>query len=79
VLEGAPNDLIRERTSEGREAAKKRDVKFGRPRKLALDQQHDIHGQSIMDECQLPQNKKSTGRANLTAFGISGLVQYSSI
>jgi DNA invertase Pin-like site-specific DNA recombinase len=31
-------DLIRERTGAGREAAKKRGVQFGRPRKLALDQ-----------------------------------------
>jgi DNA invertase Pin-like site-specific DNA recombinase len=31
-------DLIRERTGAGREAAKKRGVRFGRPRKLALDQ-----------------------------------------
>jgi DNA invertase Pin-like site-specific DNA recombinase len=31
-------DLIRERTDAGREAAKKRGVRFGRPRKLALDQ-----------------------------------------
>ena len=30
--------LIRERTGVGREAAKKRGVRFGRPRKLALDQ-----------------------------------------
>ena len=31
-------DLIRERTSAGREAAQKRGVRFGRPRKLTLDQ-----------------------------------------
>jgi DNA invertase Pin-like site-specific DNA recombinase len=31
-------DLIRERTGAGREAAKKRGVRFGRPRKLALVQ-----------------------------------------
>ena len=31
-------DLIRERTGAGREAAKKRGIRFGRPRKLALDQ-----------------------------------------
>jgi DNA invertase Pin-like site-specific DNA recombinase len=31
-------DLIRERTSAGREAARKRGVRFGRPRKLTLDQ-----------------------------------------
>ena len=31
-------DLIRERTGAGREAAKKHGVRFGRPRKLALDQ-----------------------------------------
>src|SRR5258708_8890336 len=31
-------DLIRERTGAGREAAKKRGVRFGRPRKLTLDQ-----------------------------------------
>ena len=31
-------DLIRERTGAGREAAKKRGVQFGRPRKIALDQ-----------------------------------------
>ena len=30
--------MIRERTGAGREAAKKRGVRFGRPRKLALDQ-----------------------------------------
>ena len=32
-------DLIRERTSAGREAAQKRGVRFGRPRKLSVDQQ----------------------------------------
>jgi DNA invertase Pin-like site-specific DNA recombinase len=31
-------DLIRERTSVGREAAKQRGVRFGRPRKLNPDQ-----------------------------------------
>ena len=31
-------DLIRERTSAEREAAQKRGVRFGRPRKLTLDQ-----------------------------------------
>jgi DNA invertase Pin-like site-specific DNA recombinase len=31
-------DLIRERTGAGREAAKKRAVRFGRPRRLTLDQ-----------------------------------------
>ena len=31
-------DLIRERTSSGREAAKKRGVRFGRPRKLNVNQ-----------------------------------------
>jgi len=31
-------DLIRERTSAGREAAKQRGVCFGRPRKLSTDQ-----------------------------------------
>jgi DNA invertase Pin-like site-specific DNA recombinase len=31
-------DLIRERTGAGREAAKKRSVRFGRPRKLNPDQ-----------------------------------------
>ena len=31
-------DLLRERTDTGCEAAKKRGVQFGRPRKLALDQ-----------------------------------------
>jgi len=31
-------DLIRERTSAGREAAQKRGVRFGRPRKLSKDQ-----------------------------------------
>jgi DNA invertase Pin-like site-specific DNA recombinase len=31
-------DLIRQRTSDGREAAKSRGVKFGRPRKLSLEQ-----------------------------------------
>ena len=30
-------DLIRERTGAGREAARKRGVRFGRPRKLSLD------------------------------------------
>src|SRR5260370_7262043 len=33
-------DLIRERTGAGREAARKRGVRFGRPRKLSLDQEH---------------------------------------
>ena len=33
-------DLIRERTSAGRDAAKKRGVRFGRPRKLNPDQAH---------------------------------------
>ena len=32
-------DLIRERTSAGREAAQKRGVRFGRPRKLSMDQE----------------------------------------
>ena len=32
-------ELIRERTSAGREAAQKRGVRFGRPRKLNVDQQ----------------------------------------
>jgi DNA invertase Pin-like site-specific DNA recombinase len=32
-------DLIRERTGAGREAARKRGVRFGRPRKLRLDQE----------------------------------------
>jgi DNA invertase Pin-like site-specific DNA recombinase len=32
-------DLIRERTSAGREAAQKRGVRFGRPRKLSIDQE----------------------------------------
>jgi len=32
------SDLIRERTSAGREAAKQRGVRFGRPRKLNADQ-----------------------------------------
>ena len=32
-------DPIRERTSAGREAAQKRGVRFGRPRKLSVDQQ----------------------------------------
>ena len=32
-------DLIRERTGAGREAARKRGVRFGRPRKLSLDQE----------------------------------------
>jgi DNA invertase Pin-like site-specific DNA recombinase len=31
--------LIRERTSAGREAARKRGVRFGRPRKLSIDQE----------------------------------------
>jgi DNA invertase Pin-like site-specific DNA recombinase len=31
-------DLIRERTSAGREAARKRGVRFGRPHKLSVDQ-----------------------------------------
>ena len=35
---GRKKRLIRERTGAGREAAKKRGVQFGRPRKLALDQ-----------------------------------------
>jgi DNA invertase Pin-like site-specific DNA recombinase len=32
-------DLIRERTGAGREAARKRGIRFGRPRKLSLDQE----------------------------------------
>jgi hypothetical protein len=32
-------DLIRERTSAGGEAAQKRGVRFGRPRKLSIDQE----------------------------------------
>jgi len=32
-------DLIRERTGAGREAARKRGVRFGRPRKLSSDQE----------------------------------------
>ena len=32
-------DLIRERTGAGREAARKRGVRFGRPRKLNSDQE----------------------------------------
>jgi DNA invertase Pin-like site-specific DNA recombinase len=38
-IEEFERDLIRERTGAGREAAKKRGVRFGRPRKLASDQQ----------------------------------------
>jgi DNA invertase Pin-like site-specific DNA recombinase len=38
IADDAERDLIRERTSPGREAAQKRGVRFGRPRKLTLDQ-----------------------------------------
>ena len=47
-------DLIRQRTSSGREAAKKRGVKFGRPSKLSAEQvalgRRLIHeGQSVRE------------------------------
>jgi DNA invertase Pin-like site-specific DNA recombinase len=47
-------DLIRERTGEGREAARKRGVRFGRPRKLSLDQEQlarrlFLEGASVSD------------------------------
>src|SRR3954462_8841805 len=47
-------DLIRERTRAGREAAQKRGVRFGRPRKLSTDQQRlarrlVLEGRSVSD------------------------------
>jgi DNA invertase Pin-like site-specific DNA recombinase len=47
-------DLIRERTGAGREAARKRGVRFGRPRKLSLDQEQlarrlFLEGASVSD------------------------------
>ena len=47
-------DLIRERTSAGREAAIKRGVRFGRPRKLSVDQEQLVQrlvseGKSVSD------------------------------
>jgi DNA invertase Pin-like site-specific DNA recombinase len=47
-------DLIRERTSAGREAARKRGVQFGRPRKLSVDQEQlarrlVLEGRSVSD------------------------------
>jgi DNA invertase Pin-like site-specific DNA recombinase len=47
-------DLIRERTSAGREAAQKRGVQFGRPRKLSVDQAElaqrlVLEGKSVSD------------------------------
>ena len=47
-------DLIRERTSAGREAARKRGVRFGRPRKLSVDQEQlarrlVLEGRSVSD------------------------------
>ena len=46
--------LIRERTSAGREAARKRGVRFGRPRKLSVDQEQlarrlVLEGRSVSD------------------------------
>ncbi len=41
-------DLIRERTGAGREAARKRGVQFGRPRKLNPDQRQ-LAGQLIAE------------------------------
>jgi DNA invertase Pin-like site-specific DNA recombinase len=46
--------LIRERTGAGREAARKRGVRFGRPRKLSLDQEQlarrlVLEGKSVSD------------------------------
>jgi hypothetical protein len=38
--------LIRERTGAGRDAARKRRVRFGRPRKLSLDQEQWLDGLS---------------------------------
>src|ERR1700757_3031062 len=47
-------DLIRERTGAGREAARKRGVRFGRPRKLSSDQEQlarrlVLEGRSVSD------------------------------
>jgi DNA invertase Pin-like site-specific DNA recombinase len=47
-------DLIRERTGAGREAARKRGVQFGRPRKLSPDQEQlaqrlVLEGKSVCD------------------------------
>jgi hypothetical protein len=47
-------DLIRERTGVGREAARKRRVRFGRPRKLSIDQEQlarrlVLEGKSVSD------------------------------
>jgi DNA invertase Pin-like site-specific DNA recombinase len=47
-------DLIRERTGAGREAARKRGVRFGRPRKMSLDQEQlarrlVLEGKSVSD------------------------------
>jgi Resolvase, N terminal domain/Helix-turn-helix domain of resolvase len=47
-------DLIRERTGAGREAARKRGVRFGRPRKLNLNQEQlarrlVLEGKSVSD------------------------------
>ncbi len=47
-------DLIRERTGAGREAAQKRGVQFGRPRKLNPDQRRLAselldHGKAVRD------------------------------
>jgi DNA invertase Pin-like site-specific DNA recombinase len=47
-------DLIRERTGAGREAARKRGVRFGRPRKLSVDQEQlaqrlVLEGKSVSD------------------------------
>jgi DNA invertase Pin-like site-specific DNA recombinase len=47
-------DLIRERTGAGRDAARKRGVRFGRPRKLSLDQEQFarrlvVEGKSVSD------------------------------
>ena len=47
-------DLIRERTGAGREAARKRGLRFGRPRKLSVDQEQlaqrlVLEGKSVSD------------------------------
>jgi DNA invertase Pin-like site-specific DNA recombinase len=51
-------DLIRERTGAGREAARKRGVQFGRPRKLSPDQEQlaqrlVLEGKSVCDTARI--------------------------
>jgi hypothetical protein len=49
-------DLIRERTGAGREAAKKRGVQFGRPRKLALAGVFNgFNGGTVIRSCSVPE------------------------